>query len=106
MLQQKHYESFLRATTKNTAIKLSSLVLTIGALHYLIKRVYYQMHIWLDNKQIRPTDSGWIIYEDYLQPVESNCSAALKESLKMIFCNCKAGSGVACSCRKVGLFTM
>ncbi|XP_052758830.1 uncharacterized protein LOC128202453 [Galleria mellonella] len=57
-LEKMRYESFLKAATKNTAVKLSSLVPTVGAINEHTKRVYLQTQIWLGNKNIHPTDWG------------------------------------------------
>lgn len=103
-LQHMRYESFIKATTKSSAVKLSSLVPTVEALEEHIKRVYLQTQIWLGHKSICPTDWGWINNEGSLQPVKTRSQAAPDELLKMIFCNCKTGCGGACSCRKLGLF--
>lgn len=103
-LEQMRYESFIKATTKNNSVKLSSLVPTVDALNEHIKRVYFQTQTWLGNKNIGPTDWGWINNEGSLQPIKMLNQPAPEELLKMIFCNCKTGCGAACSCRKVGLF--
>lgn len=97
------YESFIKATTKCNAVKLSSLVPTIDALHQHIKRVFLQIQIWLGNKNIRPTEWGWISKENSLNPIKMVNQPAPQELLKMIFCNCKSGCGAACGCRRVGL---
>lgn len=102
-LERMRYESFIKATTKSSAVKLSSLVPTVGALNEHIKRVYLQTQMWLGNKNINPTDWGWI-FEGCLQPIKTLLQPAPEELLKMIFCNCKKACGAACSCRKVGLF--
>lgn len=103
-LEQMRYDSFIKATTKNKAVKLSSLVPTVGALNEHIKRVYLQTQLWLGNKNINPLDWGWINIEGVLNPIKTPNPPAPEELLKMIFCNCKKGCGSACGCRKVGLF--
>lgn len=103
-LEQLRYESFIKATTKNTAVKLSSLAPTVAALNEHIKRVYLQTQIWLGNKNIRPIDWGWINTEGSLHPIETSSMPAPEELLKMIFCNCKKGCGASCGCRRLGLY--
>lgn len=104
LLEQMRYESFIKATTKNSAVKLSSLVPTVSALDEHIKRVYLQTQIWLGNKEIDITEWGWFKSDDILQPIKMKSSPAPEELLKMIFCNCKKGCGSACGCRRLGLF--
>lgn len=98
------YESFLKATTKNSAAKLSSLVPTVGAIDEHVKRVYLQTQIWLGNENIEPTKWGWMSSEGFLIPKKTVDPPAPQELLKMIFCNCKKGCGATCGCRRVGLF--
>lgn len=66
--------------------------------------VYLQTQIWLGNKNIHPTDWGWVMNDGLLNPLKSVDPPAPQELLKMIFCNCKKGCGASCGCRKVGLF--
>lgn len=103
-LEQMRFESFIKATAKNAAVKLSSLVPSVDALNEHFQRVYLQTQIWLGNKDIRPTDWGWINGEDSLQPVKMRNKPAPEELLVVIFCNCKKECGATCSCRKHGLF--
>lgn len=103
-LEKMRYASFIKATTKNSAVKLSSLVPTIDALHQHLKRVYYQIQVWLGNKNINSTDWGWIKKDNSLQPIRMMNQPAPQELLKMIFCKCKCGCGATCTCRKLGLF--
>lgn len=103
-LEQMRYNSFINLTTKKKAVKLSSLVPTVGALNEHIKRVYLQVQIWLGNKNINPLDWGWLKIEGKLHPVNNPNPPAPEELLQMIFCSCKKGCGSACGCRRVGLF--
>lgn len=103
-LEQMRYEYFIKATTKNNAVKLSSLVPTVDAINEHVKRCYLQTQVWLGNENIKPTDWGWEKSEGTLRPISMQNTPAPQELLKMIFCNCKKGCGVSCSCRKVGLF--
>lgn len=98
------FDSFIKATTKKTAVKLSFLVPTIGALNEHIKRVYLQTQLWLGNKTLNPVDWGWCSIEGELQPLKTPDQPAPEQLLKMIFCNCKKGCGSTCGCRRVGLF--
>lgn len=103
-LERMRYESFIKATTKNSAVKLSSLVPTVAALDEHIKRVFLQIQIWLGNKDIRPVDWGWCQTGESLFPNKNPHPPAPEELLKMIFCSCKKGCGASCGCRRVGLF--
>lgn len=103
-LEKMRYESFVKAHTKNTAVKLSSLVPTVGAINEHIKRVYLQTQIWPGNKNINPTDWGWVMNEGLLNPIKTVDPSIPQELLEMIFCNCKKDCGASCGCRRVGLF--
>ncbi|KYN14901.1 hypothetical protein ALC57_12893 [Trachymyrmex cornetzi] len=104
-LEQMRYESFVKSTAKqNSAVKVSSLVLTVDSLNEHCKRVYMQTQQWLGNPTIEPTNWGWISEEDSLQPVKMLQKPAPDDLLQMIFCNCKIGCGGTCGCRRVGLF--
>lgn len=103
-LGKMRYESFIKATTKDSAAKLSSLVPTVGAINEHTKRVYLQTQIWLNNKNIHPTDWGWVSNEGLLNPIKTVDPPAPQDLLKMIFCNCKKGCETSCGCRRVGLF--
>ena len=98
------YESFIKATTKRNAVKLSSLVPTIDALNEHIKRVYLQTQLWLGNKNIDPLDWGWVNIEGVFTLIKTINQPAPEELLKMIFCSCKKGCGSTCGCRRVELF--
>lgn len=82
------YESFIKATTKNSAVKLSSLLPTVDALDEHTKKSYLQIQQWLRNKNIRPTDWGWLLKDGSLHPVKMKQLPAPEELLRMIFCNC------------------
>lgn len=57
-LEQMRYESFIKGTTKSSAIKISSLVPTIDALNEHSRRILLPNQIWLGNKNINPTGMG------------------------------------------------
>lgn len=102
-LEEMRFESFIKATTKNSAVK-SSLVPTVGAVDEHVKRVYLQIQLWLGNKNINVTDWGWRKCNDLLEPIKMQSLPAPDELLKMIFCNCKKGCGSSCGCRRLGLY--
>lgn len=56
LLETMQYDSFTKVTTKSTAVKLASLVPTIGASDEHIKIVYYQIQIWLGDKALNPSE--------------------------------------------------
>lgn len=103
-LEKMRYESFVKATTKKSAVKLTSLVPTISALDEHIKRVYLQIQIWLGNKSLPLADWGWTKVQGTWVPNKMKDSPAPEELLKIIFCNCKKGCGSTCGCRKLGLY--
>lgn len=102
--EKMRYEQFIKATTKNSAVKLSSLLPTVDAIDEHTKRCYFQIQQWLGNENIRATDWGWYVKGDSLLPVCMKKPPAPDELLKMIFCQCKKGCGALCGCRKVGLY--
>lgn len=106
LLEQMRYEFFIKAATKNSAVKLSYLVPTVNALDEHIKRVYLQIQMWLGNKEIDITDWKWFKSDDFLQTIKMKSSSAPEELLKMIYYNCKKGCGSARGCRKLGYFAM
>lgn len=57
-LEYMRYDSFIKTTTKNMAVKLSSLVPTVDTLDERSKRCFLQIQQWLGNKSIQPTDWG------------------------------------------------
>lgn len=103
-LEKMRYEQFIKTTTKNSAVKLSSLLPTVDAIDEHTKRCYFQIQQWLGNENIRATDWGWYVKGDSLLPVCMKKPPAPDELLKMIFCQCKKGCGALCGCRKVGLY--
>lgn len=57
-LEQMQNESFIKGTTKSSAVKLSSLFPTIDALNEHSRRILLPNQIWLGNKNINPTGMG------------------------------------------------
>lgn len=101
-LNQFRYQSFIKATSKNSCVNLASLVPTHDAAMEHIKRVYLQVQLWL-GQSISPKNWGWKIESELLQPITMTQPPAPENLLKMIFCSCKTGCGPACGCRKSGL---
>ncbi|KAG6452699.1 hypothetical protein O3G_MSEX007747 [Manduca sexta] len=54
--------------------------------------------------QLDPTDWGWKLVDNTLEPVQTLLSPAPEILLNTIFCNCKKGCSAKCGCKKVGLF--
>ncbi|GFY41262.1 uncharacterized protein TNIN_343811 [Trichonephila inaurata madagascariensis] len=86
----------------NKPVQLSNLPPTNAAAHQHINRVYYQVQIWLGN-DLDPQKWGWILRNEFLEPITTVLSPAPDELLNTIFCNCKNGCGSRCGCRKLGL---
>ncbi|GFY69747.1 uncharacterized protein TNIN_256561 [Trichonephila inaurata madagascariensis] len=52
---------------------------------------------------LEPQEWGWILRNEFLEPIMTILSPAPDELLNTIFCNCKNGCGLRCGCRKSGL---
>ncbi|KAL4702881.1 hypothetical protein ACJJTC_005792 [Scirpophaga incertulas] len=102
-LNTLRYNFFIKATTKNTSVILSSLPPTTDAAIEHLKRVYLQTQIWLGN-DINIGDWGWKYLNNMFIPITMNQLPAPDNLLQMLFCNCKKGCGAACGCRKSGLY--
>ena len=59
--------------------------------------------MWL-GYQKDPTDWGWKLVNNELEPVPTLLPPAPEKLLNAIFCNCKKGCSAKCGCKKVGLF--
>lgn len=97
------FNSFIKATAKDTSVLLSSLPPTSDAAFEHLKRVYLQIQIWLGNDLIIE-NWGWNYSNNIYHPITMNQLPAPENLLKMLFCNCKKGCGAACGCRKSGLY--
>lgn len=101
-LNTLRYNSFLKATGKNTCVKLPSLPPTVDAAFGHFKRVYLQIQTWL-GREILPEEWGWKYECGILMPQTMTQPPAPDALIKMIFCTCKTGCGASCGCRKSGL---
>lgn len=101
-LNELRYNSFLKATAKNTCVKLPSLPPTADAAFEHFKRVYLQVQTWF-GKEISPEEWGWKDERGILIPQTMTQRPAPESLLKIIFCACKTGCGASCGCRKSGL---
>ncbi|KAL4710241.1 hypothetical protein ACJJTC_005414, partial [Scirpophaga incertulas] len=89
-LNTLRYNFFIKATTKNTSVILSSLPPTTDAAIEHLKRVYLQTQIWLGN-DINIGDWGWKYLNNMFIPITMNQLPAPDNLLQMLFCNCKKG---------------
>ncbi|GFY54545.1 uncharacterized protein TNIN_441451 [Trichonephila inaurata madagascariensis] len=90
------------STKLNKPVQLANLPPTSAAAHQHINRVYYQVQTWLGN-DLKPPKWGWILLNEFLEPITAILSPAPDELLNTIFCNCKNSRGSRCGCRKSGL---
>lgn len=95
------YLQFAKSTRLNVPVKLSSLPPTAAAAQHLL-RVYYQVQTWL-GKNLDPQQWGWIVRNNFLEPITTLLPPAPDVLLNTIFCNCAKGCGANCGCRKIGL---
>lgn len=102
-LNMLRFNSFIKATAKNTSVILSSLPPTTDAAFEHLKRVYLQIQIWLGN-DLDIENWGWKYSNTMFIPITMNQLPAPDNLLQMLFCNCKKGCRAACGCRKSGLF--
>ncbi|GFY75699.1 uncharacterized protein TNIN_370461 [Trichonephila inaurata madagascariensis] len=96
------YTQFIRSTKLNKPVQLSNLPPTSVAAHQHINRVYYQVQSWLEN-DLKPQEWGWILRNEFLEPITTVLSPSPDELLNTIYCNCKNGCGSRCECKKSGL---
>lgn len=73
-----------------------------GAAQQHLFRAYYQVQAWLAN-ELNPEQWGWVMNNNFLEPITTMLPPAPDSLLNMIFCNCTKGCGPNCGCRKVGL---
>ena len=95
-LQTIRYKSFVAGTTKKNSVQLQSLIPTENGLREHLKRVYLQIQMWL-GRECSPLDWGWENKDDSLVPIKMTQPAAPDNVLRMIFCSCSRGCGVACA---------
>ncbi|CAH0556725.1 unnamed protein product [Brassicogethes aeneus] len=102
--QQKFLTNTHNKNTKSKKqVQLSCLPPTSVAAHQHLFRVYYQVQVWL-GYQLDPTDWGWKLVNNTLEPVQTLLPPAPDKLLNTIFCNCKKGCSAKCGCKKIGLF--
>ncbi|CAG4961221.1 unnamed protein product [Colias eurytheme] len=89
--------------TNGIRFLLSCLPPTSVAAHQHFFRVYYQVQVWLGYDQLDPTDWGWKLVNNILEPVQTLLPPAPEKLLNTIFCNCKKGCSANCGCKKVRL---
>ncbi|GFS69887.1 uncharacterized protein TNCV_3101891 [Trichonephila clavipes] len=97
-----HYTQFIKSTKINKPVQLSNLPSTSASGHQQINHVYYQVQTWLVN-DLEPQEWGWILRDEFLEPITTILLPAPDELLNTIFCNCKNGCGLCCGCGKSGL---
>ena len=101
-LHTLRYNSFVKATARNSCVKLPSLPPTADAALGHFKRVYLQIQNWL-GRELLPEEWDWKYHNGILIPETMTQQPAPQHLLKMIFCTCKTGGGSSCGCRKSGL---
>lgn len=52
---------------------------------------------------MEPLEWGWVLQNEFLEPMTTILPPAPEELLNTLFCNCKNGCGPRCGCRKSGL---
>lgn len=92
---------------KSQTIDIAMLPPTADALEQHLKRVYFQIRDWLrvDERlpKLNPENWRWKKIGNLYVPVRMTKPFAPDEVLKVIFCACKKGCQLNCSCRKSGL---
>lgn len=94
---------FFKNTRNKKQVQLACLPPTSVAAHQHLFRVYYQVQTWL-GYQLDPSDWGWKLVDNALEPIQTLLPPAPEKLLNTIFCNCKKGCSAKCGCKKVGLF--
>lgn len=82
---------------------MSNLPPTENAAIEHLKRVYFQVQLWLGNDDL-PEKWGWENKDQFLTPIKMTQAPAPESLLKNIFCNCQKDCTAACGCRKSGLY--
>ncbi|XP_044579087.1 uncharacterized protein LOC123261518 [Cotesia glomerata] len=101
-LDKHRYACFVKNTKNKKQVQLACLPPTSVAAHQHLFRIYYQVQVWL-GYQLDPTDWGWKLVNNILEPVQTLLPPAPEKLLNTIFCNCKKGCSAKCGCKKVGL---
>lgn len=101
-IDHHRYIQFIKSTKLHKPVQLSNLPPTSAAAYQHINRVYYQIQKWLGH-DLEPQEWGWVLQDEFLQPITTLLPPAPDELLSTIFCNCKNGCGSRCGCRKSGL---
>ncbi|GFY79581.1 uncharacterized protein TNIN_146161 [Trichonephila inaurata madagascariensis] len=95
------YTEFIKSTKLNKPVQLSNIPPTRAAAHQHISCVYYQNQTWLGN-HLEPQEGGWILRNEFLEPIMIILPPTPDELLKTIVCNCKNSCGSRCGCKKSG----
>lgn len=103
-LNDFHYKCFIKETTKSKTNNLAVLP-TENAVSQPLKKVYYQVPIWFDNK-LRAKDWGWKLEDSGMIPIFMTHNPAPSKRLKIMFCECKSGCGNKCSSGKLTYFAL
>ena len=101
-LDQYRYLTFVKNTRNIKRVQLSCLPPTSASSSQHLYRVYYQVQVWLGN-QLDPSDWGWKLVDNTLEPIDTLLPPAPERLLNTIFCNCKKGCSAKWSCKNVGL---
>lgn len=103
-LNDLRYKKFCeRVTNGKSFVEPKSLPPTSAAAAQHSLRVYYQVQEWVNpSNTLDPTDWGWFISDNTLNPVMTTLPAAPIELLDKVRCQCKTGCKTRCSCRRNG----
>ena len=87
------------------SVNVQKLPPTNSAAKYHSYRVYYQVQVWLGNKNLDPKDWGWELIDGNLFPRKMDTPPAPQALMKIIKCGCKLHCDTnQCTCKKNRLF--
>ena len=101
---QRRYRKFCeKVSTSLVHIQPKVLPPTTSAALHHSQRVYSQVQTWMGMK-MTPTDWGWEVAGETLNPITTSKKPAPQSLLKVIKCRCKQDcQSKLCTCRKYGL---
>ena len=107
-LNRLRYQLYCKMATESTLRpKPQRLPPTKASAQYHIMRAHLQAVRWsmLNASALEPTEWGWRLTDDGLQPITTSQAAAPAEILNVVRCKCKtACTSSLCSCRKNGIY--
>ncbi|XP_048000447.1 uncharacterized protein LOC125237427 isoform X2 [Leguminivora glycinivorella] len=100
-LNPLRYDIFSKSVTRSR-YDLACVPPSNEAIRQHMYRTYHQIQKWLGH-ELPPTDWGWRLVENRLEPITFVAEVAPKELLNLISCRCYGVCSVNCVCKQVSL---